>query len=95
LCEATGKGLPVVVLPYLNAAQGEHLQGRPCGPPNPGRRDRPASVGYGPDLVTVLYAPEATSCWPTVGGAGSTWIIRPYRLRAIDALVALASHAGL
>jgi hypothetical protein len=24
LCEATGKGLPVVVLPYLNAAQGEH-----------------------------------------------------------------------
>jgi hypothetical protein len=24
LCEATGRGLPVVVLPYLNAAQGEH-----------------------------------------------------------------------
>ena len=24
LCEATGKGLPVVVLPYLNAAQAEH-----------------------------------------------------------------------
>jgi hypothetical protein len=24
VCEATGKGLPVVVLPYLNAAQGEH-----------------------------------------------------------------------
>jgi hypothetical protein len=24
LCEATGKGLPVVVLPYLNAAHGEH-----------------------------------------------------------------------
>jgi hypothetical protein len=24
LCEATGKGLPVVALPYLNAAQAEH-----------------------------------------------------------------------
>jgi hypothetical protein len=24
LCEATGRGLPVVVLPYLNAAQAEH-----------------------------------------------------------------------
>jgi hypothetical protein len=24
LCEATGKGLPVAVLPYLNAAQAEH-----------------------------------------------------------------------
>jgi hypothetical protein len=24
LCEATGKGLPVLVLPYLNAAQGEY-----------------------------------------------------------------------
>jgi Flavoprotein len=50
LCEATGRGLPVVVLPYLNAAQAEH----PALAESIGRlRHLGVRVLFGPDVLPL------------------------------------------
>jgi hypothetical protein len=50
LCEATGRSLPVVVLPYLNAAQAEH----PALPESIERlRQLGVRVLFGPDVLPL------------------------------------------
>src|ERR687886_788806 len=54
LCEATGRGLPVVVLPYLNAAQAEHPA---LGEGIERLRRLGVRVLFGPDVL-VLHQPR-------------------------------------
>jgi hypothetical protein len=50
LCEATGKGLPVVVLPYLNATQAEHPA---LGQGIERLRHLGVRVLFGPDVLSL------------------------------------------